>query len=148
MLVLHARGGQIREPPSDLPRGNLPDDVVWLDLLKPSPVECSFVERTTGLRVPSFEDLAEIETSSRLRSERGALYLSAPLVYRATASNPGTTPVGFVLGPERMLTVRFESLTAFADFGPEDGGAPEAFAGLIEAIVDRLADVLEQIADE
>src|SRR5947199_345243 len=83
---------------------DLPDDVVWLDLLQPTAVETSFVERVTGLRVPSFEDLAEIETSSRLRLERGALYLSAPLVHRATAENPGTTPVGFVLSPQRLVT--------------------------------------------
>jgi magnesium transporter len=44
--------------------------------------------------------------------------------------------------------VRFESLIAFGTFSLQEGGAPEAFAGLMGAIVDRLADVLEQIAAE
>src|SRR5205823_14190339 len=99
MLSLHARSGEIREAPVDLHRADLPADIAWLDLLQPTATETSFVERVTGLRVPSFEDLAEIETSSRLRSERGALYLSAPLVHRVTADNPATTPIGFVLTP-------------------------------------------------
>src|SRR5207247_9796797 len=79
----------------------------------------------------------------------GLLYLSSPLVYRASADDPRTTPVGFVLGPERLVTVRFEELVPFTTFGEAaPGTAAEAFAGLIEAIVDRLADVLERIAAE
>ncbi len=77
------------------------------------------------------------------------LYLSTPLVHRANADDPRTTPVGFVLGPELLVTVRFEALTAFTTFGqaaPET--ASEAFVGLVEAIVDRNADILETIAAE
>jgi magnesium transporter len=149
MLALHARSGEIRDVPADLATATLPPDIVWIDLLKPSAIEAAFVERVSRLRLPSFEDLAEIETSSRLRTDNGVLYLSAPLVYRAAADNPQTTPVGFILSPERLITVRFEALNAFSAFGVTmTGSAPEAFAGLAEAIVDRLADVLEHIAAE
>jgi magnesium transporter len=57
--------------------------------------------------VPSVEDLSEIESSSRLRSQNGAIYMSAPLVYRADSDQPMTTPMGFVLTCERLITVRF-----------------------------------------
>ncbi len=70
-------------------------------------------------------------------------------MHRANADDPRTTPVGFVLGPDRLVTVRFEELIPFTTFGQTaPGTAPEAFAGLVEAIVDRLADVLERIAAE
>ena len=59
-------------------------------------LKTAFVERSTGLSLPSVEDLSEIESSSRLRAQHGALYLSAPLVHRAAADDPHTTPVGFV----------------------------------------------------
>ena len=62
--------------------------------MKPTPDEVAFVERDTGLDVPSIEDLSEIESSSRLRNHNGAIYLSAPMVYRAEADQPLTTPVG------------------------------------------------------
>jgi magnesium transporter len=149
MLILHARNGEIREAAADLAASTLPPDITWVDLVTPTPDEVAFVERATGLRLPSFEDLSEIETSSRVRTENGTLYLSAPLVHRSTAVLPQTTPVGYVLSSDRLITVRFEPLTAFATFAPAaQGAAAEVFAGLIDAIVDRLADVLEHIAAE
>ena len=94
-------------------------------------------------------ELSEIETSSRLRTDGDVLCLSAPLVHRARTEYPGTTPVGFVLAPELLVTVRYEPLTAFDTYEREArGGAAEVFVGLIEAIVDRIADVLEHIAAE
>jgi magnesium transporter len=149
MLTLHDSAGEVHPPPADLGGAALLPDIVWIDLLAPSPIETAFIERATGLHLPSFADLSEIESSSRLRAQHGVLYLSAPLVHRAIADEPQTTPVGFVLGPELLITVRFEELTPFATFSPTmRGTAAEAFAGLVEAIVDRNADVLEHIAAE
>jgi magnesium transporter len=149
MLALHTGGGQTCEVPGDLHRAALPPDVVWIDLLQPSAGEIAFVERTTKLRLPTLDELSEIESSSRLRAEGDFLYLSAPLVHRATADEPQTTPVGFVLAPDRLVTVRFEALVAFGTFeAAARGSAYDVFAGLIEAIVDRIADVLEHIAGD
>jgi magnesium transporter len=149
MLTLHARTGEVDHPQADLGTAAVMPDTVWIDLLNPSPSERAFVEGATGLRLPSIEDLSEIETSSRLRAQNGILYLSSPLVHRANADDPRTTPVGFVLGPELLVTVRFEELTSFATFGQAaPRTAAEAFAGLVEAIVDRIADILEHIAGE
>jgi magnesium transporter len=149
MLTLHARTGEVHPPPADLGTVALLPELVWIDLLKPTPAETAFVERSTGLHLPTVEALSEIETSSRLRAQHGVLYLSAPLVHRANADDPRTTPVGFVLGPELLVTVRFEELTAFTTFGEAvPGTASEAFAGLVEAIVDRIADINERIAAE
>lgn len=148
MLTLHARGGELRSPPPE-PAAILPDDIVWVDLLKPSSGERALVERCTGLHLPTLAELSEIESSSRLRADDGVLYLSAPAVHRATAERPETTPIGFVLSENLLITVRFEALTAFDTFsGVARGTAPEVLAGLIDAIIDRIADVLEHIAAE
>jgi magnesium transporter len=149
MLTLHKRTGEVDQPQADVASAAVMPDAVWIDLLNPSASETAFVERATGLRLPSFADLSEIETSSRLRAQNGILYLSSPLVHRTNADDPGTTPVGFVLGPELLVTVRFEELIPFTTFGQAaPGTACEAFVGLVEAIVDRLADILERIAAE
>ena len=116
MLTLHSHNGAVREPPADLGRAGLADEIVWIDLLKPTQAEIDFVERNTGWSVPSIEELSEIETSSRLRSKEGTLLLSAPLIHRVDARDPRSTPVGFVLGQQRLVTVRFEPLTAFDTF--------------------------------
>lgn len=128
--------------------------VVWFDLMDPTAEEIREVEHATGLHVPGREELSEIESSSRLRMVGEALYLSAPLVYRAEATRmPGTTPVGFVLTRGFLITVRFEVLTAFSLFAERladeavcDG--PAVFVGLAEAIIDRMADVLETVGGE
>jgi magnesium transporter len=149
MLALHARDGELHEVPADLSTAVLTPDIVWIDLLAPNPSETEFVERATGLRLPGLAEISEIESSSRLRAADGVLYLSAPLVHRADVGAPQTIPVGFVLTADRLVTLRFEQLTAFDTFATTSRGtAAEMFVGLIEAIVDRLADVLEQIAAE
>src|ERR1700730_13069067 len=155
MLTLYdsraARGRHV----ADLDAAELPPEVVWIDLVKPDPAEIAFVERATGLHVPSKDELSETETPGRLRSRGGALYLSTPLIYRAQSDLPLSTPVGFVLTPDRLITVRFEELTAFTTFidremvvdsEPLSSGA--VFVELLDAIADRLADVLERIAEE
>src|SRR6202022_3604528 len=155
MLTLYdrraARGGHV----GDRDAAELPSEVVWIDLVKPEPAEIAFVERATGLHVPSKDDLSEIESSSRLRSRGGALYLSTPLIYRTQSDLPLSTPVGFVLTPDRLITVRFEELTAFTNFIDRDLAADSeplssgaVFVELMDAIADCLADVLEHIADE
>src|SRR5260370_42063003 len=117
MLTLSTSTGEVHQASADPVIVALMPDAVWVDLLQPSPSETAVVERATGLHLPTLEEISEIESSSRLRAEHGVLYLSAPLVHRATAGEPQTTPVGFVLASDRLVTVRFEQLTAFDKIG-------------------------------
>jgi magnesium transporter len=155
MLTLYHSRAARGEQPTDLAHGSLPAEAAWIDMLRPEPDEIAFVRRTAGLDVPSIEELSEIESSSRLRSKAGALYLSAPLVFRADSDQPLTTPVGFVLTRERLITVRFEEFQSFTNFTTHDLASESdplssgaVFAGLMDAITDRFADILENIASE
>ncbi|HEY2132631.1 MAG TPA: magnesium transporter CorA family protein [Acetobacteraceae bacterium] len=128
----------------------LPADVVWIDLLHAEATEIAFVTRATGRGVPTIDALQEIESSSRLRSEAGALYLSTPLVFRTGDGDPIATPAGFILTPELLVTVRFADLPSFkaaaehlAAPGAAPAGSGAVFVCLIDAIIDRMADVLE-----
>lgn len=160
MLTLHRCDGTAETGAAPLPEGGgLPPGVVWIDLLDAHPHEVAAVERATGLHVPTLAELVEIENSSRLRTKAGVLYLSAPVVFRmqpiTADSVPQTTSVGFVLSSDIMITVRFARLTAFASFAEQasqPGGAlpssAGAFVGLIDAVIDRLADVLESVGSD
>jgi magnesium transporter len=155
MLALYSRRGLSVEPPADLAGAQIPAEVVWIDLISPDPAEIAFVEKVAKLAVPSLHELSEIENSSRLRAEKGALYVNAPLIYRAESDEPIATPVGFVLTADRLITVRFAELSSFAAVTNRKlaSEAPElsssaVFSDLMDAIVDRLADVLERIAAE
>ena len=127
----------------------------WFDLLHPSPEEYAFVTRETGLSLPSHADLTEIENSSRLSAEGQVLTLSLPIVTR-TDDGLQSSVCGFVLAPDRMITLRFAPSLIFDCFPgqPHETGTPGEphsafiFAGLLEAIVDRQADVLEKLRAE
>ena len=125
----------------------------WIDLLDPTDSEIEFVENSTGLRVPHREALEEIESTSRNYVENGSIYLSAPLIARAASPEGVLTPVGFVLGANVLITVRFAELSAFSAAASQaramsDLSSGEAFVRLLEQIVDRGADLLEHAGSE
>ena len=129
-------------------------DGVWIDMFEPTDPERSTVERVTKLRIPVQADIAEIESSSRLMTEGSTLYLSMPLAYFDRDREASeVAPIGFVLSAQHLITVRYTALPvldAFAERFAANAQNPHAqttsggaFIGLLEAIVDRLADVLE-----
>ena len=130
-------------------------ETMWIDLLRPSDAERSLAERATGMRVPALADLSEIESSSRLNVEGGVLFLSTPMTYLDKDGASRIAPLGFVLSDKHLITVRFAEMPVFDIYANrfQNRGNLErakvsstaAFLGLLEAIVDRLADVLEQV---
>jgi magnesium transporter len=123
----------------------------WVDLLDPTPEQDRELLARLGVDIPTREEMAEIESSSRAYEEGGVAYLTALVLCRSDTDHPGATPVSFVLTPTHLVTVRFAELAAFRAFAARcarqpriAGGSVLAFAGLVEAIVDRTADVLER----
>jgi len=130
------------------------DDIVWIELVNPSREEEQAVETGLGVGVPTREDMAEIELSSRLYKANGATYMTALVLthHHAGPQNAKDEPVTFVLAGKRLVTVRYAEPKSFALFEAQihrepglcqDGAG--VFLGLIEAIVDRLADILEEL---
>jgi magnesium transporter len=131
------------------------DTVVWLELFNPTRDEELAVEKALGLGVPTREDMAEIEASSRLYRQDGAVYMTGLVICRqhpdpANAA-PRAEPVTFVLAGQRLVTVRYADPKSFALFEAQVAhepdlcvSGPRVFLGLMEAIVDRLADILEE----
>jgi len=134
--------------------GKLADEVIWIDLLNPTDEEKAFVESRSGLRVPTFEALSEIESSSRLIVAHGVIYLSTPIVAQGDTADYHSSPAGFILSPNVLVTVRFTDLSTFktvADRVRADESLRSStgvFTALMEALVDRGADVLERLAGE
>ena len=129
--------------PSHRADGTSLKNAAWVDLLDPSDAERSAFEQAFGLRVPTKDQLVEIETTSRLRIENDALYLTAPLIFAADDGPWIVVPTGFVLSKQVLLTVRFATSTAFdtviAELGASEQCSPAlAFVRLLEVLVDRI----------
>ena len=133
---------------------DLPGEVIWMDLLDPTDEEKTFVESRAGVRVPSAADLSEVEVSSRLQVERGVLYLSTPVVAQSQTPDPILSAAGFILSERLLVTVRFTRLSTFDAVAERIRVDAElcsgigVFTALMEAIVDRGADVLEHLGAE
>jgi magnesium transporter len=133
----------------------IPDGATWIDLEEPTHAEEQLVERCIQVDVPTQDELAEIEPSSRLYEQNGALYMTISVLYGVEEGHPSSTPIGFVLAGNRLVTIRYvtpKPVRAFADHVARDAeltrDAPTVLVRLLDAIIDRLADELEHVGGE
>jgi magnesium transporter len=128
-------------------------DAVWIDLISPTDEERASVEHATQHVLPTKEEIHEIESSSRVYADNGAVYLSSPILEHGDCLNAKVTSVGFVLSPDNLVTQRFGKIsaldgvaTAYAKAAPKS--SMEVFLKIFETIVDQLADALEYASSE
>jgi len=133
----------------------IPDGATWIDLEEPTHEEEELVERCVGLNIPTEDEMAEIEPSSRLYERDGALYMTASVLCGVEDGTPASTPMGFVLTDNRMVTIRYATpkpVRAFAEHVRREPDlardAPTVLVRLLDAIIDRMADELEKIGAE
>ena len=133
----------------------IPDDATWIDLEEPTREEDKLVEECIRVQVPTREDMSEIEPSSRLYEQNGALYMTLGALYGVEDGHPRSDPIGFVLADNRLVTVRYvtpKPVRAFQHHAQSDKGlvkdALTATYGLLDSIIDRLADELEEVGRE
>src|SRR6188768_517465 len=80
----------------------VPPGAIWLDLVEPTHAEESAVEEALGIDIPTREELAEIEASSRLYQEDGATFMTATLIRRGEDDQTESSPVTFII-KDRLL---------------------------------------------
>ncbi|HWY60886.1 MAG TPA: magnesium transporter CorA family protein [Rhizomicrobium sp.] len=125
---------------------------VWVDLWNPSREEIDKACTDYGLNIPPREQLEEIEFSSRLQYEDGIFTLSVPVTPHYLGEEDVTSPLGFVLNEEVLVTVRFARLHTFEAIATRvkrrTRSAPDIFLVILEALVDYNADRLEELRAE
>jgi magnesium transporter len=131
------------------------EEAVWIDLLNPTEDEEKKVERALKFDVPTREEQQEIEASSRLYQENGAYFMTATLLYTSEQGDPRTTPATFILAGQRLVTVRYAEPRAFSIYVARCNrtetdlkSGPAVLIGLLETIIDRLADFIERLQAE
>lgn len=130
-------------------------EILWWDLLNPTREEELGLESRLGLALPTREDMQEIEVSSRLYSEDGGQFMTALIPSHTDADDAVIEPITFILCAHRLITIRYTEPRVFTLFpqraekvglGLTCGEA--IMLGLIEAVVDRLADIFERVGRE
>ena len=153
-------GGTLRwAKDADGGTGPLPDSVVWLDLLNPTPDELARAEALMGVKLPTREQMVEIEESSRLRITPNAVHMTVMALVWADTDQPRITPVSFVLAGGRLATIHHIDPQPFLAFrrrvtrhgfqAAHKGATGEAVLGaLVEGVVERTAGVLRHVGLE
>ena len=132
-----------------------PEEAVWIDLITPNVQEDKLVEKLLGVAVPTREEMQEIEVSSRLYVENGARYMTATLMCQSDTATPKTTPVTFILSSHKLVTVRYDEPRPFAIVEhklarscPTTVSGESVLMDLLDAVIDRSADILERVGVE
>lgn len=130
----------------------LPDRPFWIDLHEPTPAEEAQVEAALAIEVPTPEEMREIETSSRLYREGTALVMTASILFNVETPSPETRAITFIVEGGTLITVRYAAPQPFRVFPVRLQSQPElavsaemTLVGLLDAIIDRLADALEML---
>ncbi len=159
MLIIH-RPDLSRTSPEDhrlirVPEGDALSDAVWIDMVNPTAEEDAQVEKLLGIAIPTREEMRDLEPSELIYTEGQARYMTARVICHSDTNVPKLADVTFILTEKALVTVRYDEPGSFAIFlnrvGKPGGCAaqPEGVLdGLIEAIVDRAAEVLRGVGDQ
>jgi len=155
MLSAYVPNGTALERVPVASDGDIPENAVWFDLVSPTLPEDKLLERHLGIAVPTREEMQEIEVTSRLYVENNARYMTATLMCQSDTDTPKTTPVTFILSGHRLVTVRYEDPRPFMIVGsklvrtcPTGTTGESVLMDLLDAVIDRNADILERISTE
>lgn len=129
---------------------------LWFDLLNPTADEVKLIEAHLGIGIPTRDEMAEIEPSARLYEEDDAEFMTMTVVANADGDEPVKAPVTFIVKGSALVTVRHADPKPFRIYAAKaqrPGMAPVAsgeavMLGLMEMLIDRMADTLERIGDE
>ena len=146
---------------------DLHTDLVWIDLIAPSQEEQQWVLDAYAQNLPTLKSLEDISSSARFyRDDDGILHISTYFLTKnknyqvenddeeisSILSNVQT--VAFILHKDRLFTLRGEKLVAFRafrararrnDYEMDYKDPTWVLLGLLEAKLDELADILEDI---
>ena len=129
---------------------------LWYDLLSPTLEEVQEVEAALHVAIPTRDEMEDIELSARLYQEDGASFLTMTALTNLDSDEPAKMPVTFILRGATLVTVRYADAKPFAAFcyralrgnGHSYESGEDVMLGLIESVIDRMADVLERLGNE
>ena len=129
---------------------------IWFDLLSPIPTETKYVEDKFSIAIPTRDEMEDIELSARLYQEDGAQFMTMTMLAGLEGDEPIRTPVTFILKENCLITVRYADTLPFRQSTSRLLKGPAAISlagemamlGILEAVIDRTADVLERIGRE
>jgi magnesium transporter len=130
------------------------ETAIWIDLISPTKAEEGILEQLLQLEIPTKEEMVEIEPSSRLyKDNANNLFMTTAVLAQSSTIKPILDAITFILTRNQLITIRYIEPRAFQAFiskihtlDATEYTAAKLLLGLLEAGVDRLADILESVS--
>ena len=159
MIIAHKLSkikGKLKIEKVELDNGaKIPPNTVWLDLIEPSVEEERFINKSLNIDAPTREEMDKIEVMSPFYKEDNAYFMTITAIHKINKEYPEGTALIFILHPRCLVTLRYARPRSFSGFSsramrhPPLCSNPETtFEGLVESVVNELADVLEKTGND
>lgn len=133
----------------------LPSTTIWVDLNNATAEEIAQTAHLLHVKIPPLQELRLLEQTHQLYSEKDALHMVVPLIVRSQSDSPTAASLHFILTGSTLVTLREGESKAFQNFVEAIvkkpsllSGSHQAFAGLVIAIINRMADLAEIVAHD
>lgn len=131
----------------------LPQGVLWIDLLRPSSAEVSYIAQTYALDIPTKEEREEIEQSARYFEDAQSITINTYFLMRSTTMDLQNETVTFILFQGILFTIRYADFKVFNEIQQSVLISPKNFedgfdliSKIFEVRVEQDADMLEGAA--
>lgn len=126
----------------------------WLDLVDPTDDEQKQAAALLGAELPTRKQVADIALSSRVHASEEMLRINIPGFVRADGGQGALTPLGVLLTPRLLVTLRyaesiaFERLTKIVATKTAAESSIETFVALFESVGATAADRMQALLGE
>ena len=138
LTLFHFDQGILQQTPVEGRLEALPPQTVWVDIVGPTADDAAAMLRLLSVEIPTHEEMQEIEASSRLYEDGGALVMTMPVLTRAMTDEPEAAAVTFILAGDRLITVRYVDPLPFSMFVRRLARQPALVANGATALVGLL----------
>ncbi|EAL1433162.1 magnesium/cobalt transporter CorA [Campylobacter coli] len=141
----------------------LPQNILWIDLLHPSVAEIAFISSEFNLEFPTKEEREEIELSAKYWEDNATITINAHFLVRDLKSDEEdrnliklrTEIVTFATAKNILFTIRYNEFSTFEEIQARILASPKNFEDgfdiidkMFEVRVEKDADLLEWIDKE
>jgi len=152
MIIAYISQGTIKSEVVTHENEAILHSAIWVDLLHPTKKEVILIETMLDVDIRTREEMQAIEPSSRLYKENDTFFLTATMIAKSDSAEPSTDAITLILKNDKLITVRYIEPQAFSLFiselpklSEENHHPPYLIIALLEATIDRLADISERV---
>ena len=133
---------------------NKKEDIIWIDMLQPTPEERIHVEEMFDIKFPTKQESEEIEISSRYWEENEKIEINSYFLV-SNVEHPYNETVSFIIKGKLLISIRYNQLRSFNEFIKRFTSTPkefkdgyDIFCQIIDIRIDADADTIENLAKE